>query len=113
MREYQIDDMVKKALDLVFTSAVWLDGLKLQCEECLRAYCNPESCPNHGNNWVCPPGCGSLSDCAEKVAEFDCGILLQSVSIIDQPTPDYKGLNRERCHGYKDFLKYSTFLSTA
>ena len=90
-----MDDLVQKALDIGFTNAVRLDGLKLECEEQLRAYCNPEGCPNHGNNWVCPPGCGSLSECQLKVRAFDSGVLLQSISEIDEQSPDYKGPNRE------------------
>ena len=86
---------VQKARDIGFTNAVWLTGLKLECEERLRAYCNPEGCPNHGNNWVCPPGCGSLAECAEKAGGFDSGLLLQSVSEIDEKNSDYKGPNRK------------------
>ena len=100
-----MNNMVQKALNSGFTSAVCIDGLKLQCEERLRAYCNPESCPNHGSNWVCPPSCGSLADCANKVAEFNKGILLQSVSIIDRSVPNYKELNREHNFRLREFLE--------
>ena len=88
------NDLLGDALSIGFTNAVWLHGLALECEPRLREYCNPKSCPNHGNNWVCPPGCGSLEECAEKVAGFDKGLLLQSVSELAQADNDYKGLNR-------------------
>jgi predicted metal-binding protein len=87
--------LVNKALVIGFTKAVWLEGLKLECEARLREYCNPANCPNHGNNWVCPPGCGSLEECSEKAGRFDRGLLLQSVSELDPLFADYKGLNRE------------------
>ena len=45
-------DIVNEAISIGFTKAVWLDGLRIECEARLRAYCNPEGCPNHGNNWV-------------------------------------------------------------
>jgi len=88
------DELTGGALSTGFTEAVWLDGLTLECEERLRAYCNPEGCPNHGQNWVCPPGCGSLSECAERVGAFHQGLLLQTVSEPGTPVEDYKKLNR-------------------
>jgi predicted metal-binding protein len=60
-------DYLKKAVELGFSKAVFLSGLSAQCKPELRAYCNPNGCPNHGQNWVCPPGCGTLDECAEKV----------------------------------------------
>jgi len=99
-----MDDLICKAFEIGFTNAVCLTGLKLECEERLRAYCNPEGCQNHGNNWVCPPGCGSLSDCSEKANKYDRGILLQSVSKLEGDDPDYKGLNREHNVRLREFL---------
>jgi len=101
------DILIDKALSIGFSDAAWLDDLKLQCEARLREYCNPEGCPNHGNNWVCPPGCGSLEECAEKVNKFDQGILLQSISELE-PNPrdeDYKNLNREHNLRLQSFLE--------
>jgi len=90
-------ELAGKALSAGFTKAVWLNGLKLESEYRLRAYCNPEGCANHGKNWVCPPGCGSIEECAEKVSRFDSGILLQSVSELSPPVAKekYKALNLE------------------
>jgi len=98
---------VNKALSMGFTNAVWLNGLNLECESRLRAYCNPEGCPNHGNNWVCPPGCGSLDECAEKINGFDSGILLQSVSELDPLFKDYQRLNREHNLRLREFIEMS------
>lgn len=77
---------MQQAHDVGFTHAVFLQPLLLQCKSELRAYCNPQECPNHGQNWVCPPGCGTLEECRDKVREFDAGILLQSVTNLTPPT---------------------------
>jgi len=110
-------ELVNQALSVGFTNAAWLDDLKLRCEAKLRELCNPEGCPNHGNNWVCPPGCGSLEECAEKVSKFDKGILLQSASKLgsNSTDEDYKTLSRQHnlrlqaflevhCSGFGDIL---------
>ena len=91
-----MDGIVAAARGTGFTEAVALTDLTLECDERLRALCNPKDCLNHGQNWVCPPGCGSLESCVEKAAGFRKGVLLQSVTDIT-PTDDmqiYKTLNR-------------------
>ena len=103
----KMNELINKAFSIGFTKAVWLDGLQLECEARLREYCNPEGCPNHGNNWVCPPGCGSLEECAAKVSSFDRGVLLQSVSELDPANKDYKRLNREHNLRLREFIETS------
>ena len=88
------DALVSGALSLGFSYAVLMDDLRLENEAGLRAYCNPEACPNHGMNWVCPPGCGSLEECAGRVAGYSRGILLQSVTDVGLAFSDYKALSR-------------------
>lgn len=99
------EDMVRKALGCGFSDAVWLDALTLECEQRLRDYCNPADCPNHGNNWVCPPGCGSLQECAAKVSGFHQGILLRSVTAFGDEKKDYKGLNRAHNLRLRSFIE--------
>ena len=89
-----MDELVNAALAIGFTNAVRLDDLSLECEARLREYCNPQGCPNHGNNWICPPGCGSLEECAERVGKYGRGLLLQSVSDLGV-IKNYKALNRK------------------
>ena len=100
-----MNKLVDKARDLGFTEAVLLNDLEIKCESRLRAYCNPEGCPNHGNNWVCPPGSGSIEECAEKVSRFKSGILLQSVSELNPPVEisTYKQLNFKHNLRLKEF----------
>ncbi|MCL2826485.1 MAG: DUF2284 domain-containing protein [Eggerthellaceae bacterium] len=102
-----MDAHVEKAYELGFSQAVYLSGLSLECKPEIRAYCNPQDCPNHGQNWVCPPGCGPLEACAEKAREFSEGILLQSVSLLDPPVEleHYKALNEEHNLCFKEFIE--------
>lgn len=70
------------ALELGFSRAVFLPGLKLCCRPEIRMYCNPEQCQNYGTTWVCPPGCGSIEECQERVLGYRGGIVVQTVSKI-------------------------------
>ena len=105
-----MNELIDIAISAGFAKAVWLNGLKLECESRLRQLCNSKDCPNHGNNWVCPPGSGSLEECAEKVGGFCRGVLLQSVSELDQSSADfavYKTLNREHNLRLREFIETS------
>lgn len=90
-----METWIDKALSLGFTQAVALEGLSLHSEETFREYC--AACPNQGQNWVCPPGCGTLAACGERLAGFDRGILLRSVTELEPPVPmeTYAALGRE------------------
>ena len=100
-----VDKLSEKALSIGVSSAVFLDDLIIECEPRLREYCNPEGCPNHGSNWVCPPGCGSLDECSKKVSKFCRGFLLQSISEITPAFNDYKGLNRKHNLRLREFIE--------
>ena len=99
-----MNELVNAALSTGFIDAVWLDKLSLECEARLRAYCNPQGCPNHGNNWICPPGCGSLEECAERVSKYGRGILLRSVSELGI-RKNYKALNRKHNLRLREFIE--------
>lgn len=75
----------KLARESGFTEAVFLENIALQCKPELRAYCNPAQCPNHGQNWVCPPACGTLEACQKKALRFHQGLVLQSVTPSADP----------------------------
>jgi len=111
IKNHKINELVKKAYSIGFTKAVYLEGLKIECESRLRAYCNPDGCQIYGNNWVCPPACGSIEECAEKIKRFNKGILLQSVSELSPPVEFdvYKELNREHNFRLREFLTMTNY----
>ena len=102
-----MEEYLNKARALGFSKAVFLDDFSVECRPELRAYCNPEQCHNHGQNWVCPPGCGTLEECREKARGFSEAILLQSITGLDPPVePEaYRALNREHNFRFKAFIE--------
>jgi len=102
-----MEKYLDKAKTLGFSKAVSLPGIKVECKPELRAYCNPEQCAKHGQNWVCPPACGTLEECREKAEEFSEGILLQSVTELDPPTePEvFSRLNREHNLRFREYIE--------
>jgi len=102
-----IEKYLNRAEALGFSGAVFLADLFLECKPELRAYCNPEQCRNHGQNWVCPPGCGTLDECREKASGFREGFLLQSATELDPPAEQevYRALNREHNFRLREFIE--------
>lgn len=99
---------VDKALELGFSEVKYLEDLSLECRADLRAYCMPEQCPLHGENWVCPPACGTLAECASRVQDFDRGFLLQSISKVKAPlvVERFQAINEEHNFRFKDFVEF-------
>ena len=65
-----------------FTEAAPLDIATLRPREDVRAMCAQDKCGAYGKNWTCPPHCGTLAQCAEKMGSYRHGILLQTVGAM-------------------------------
>ena len=68
----------EKALEMGFTAAAPLDPSKLEAKEMVRDSCAENRCHAYGRNWTCPPECGTLEECAERMRRYQNGILLQT-----------------------------------
>ncbi len=72
------------AKNLGFTEAVTFDPSILRTEAHVRAMCEGDKCRAYGKNWTCPPHCGSLLECEEKIHGYRRGILLQTVGRLSK-----------------------------
>lgn len=79
-----MDIWIQKALELGFSQAVPLDVAKLIPRKDVRDMCAADQCRAYGENWTCPPHCGSLEACAEQIQSFHRGILLQTVGTMEK-----------------------------
>ncbi len=73
------EDWCASALALGFTAAAPLEPAALQAREDVRAMCAEDKCHAYGKNWCCPPHCGSIEACQEKMHGYTRGVLLQTV----------------------------------
>lgn len=62
-------------------SPLKVDTIELKPE--VRDMCAVNSCGMYGKRWSCPPGCGSLEECRERVAGYPHGILVQTVGDVE------------------------------
>lgn len=89
---------IEKALELGFEHAALLDPATLVPRQDVRDMCAQDKCGAYGKNWTCPPHCGSLRSCSERLQRYSRGILLQTVGQLSK-TIDTKGYRRaEQLH---------------
>lgn len=58
-----------------------MDTIQLKAE--VRQMCANNTCGQYGKKWSCPPGCGSLMECSERLSSYTHGILVQTVGGIE------------------------------
>ena len=88
----------KAALEMGFTSVSELDPSTLHPEPFVRDMCAADKCHAYGWNWTCPPACGTLEECRERLLCYRRGLLLQTTEKLSGPF-DAKGVvNTERRH---------------
>ena len=71
------------ALRAGFTNVGHLSADTIELKEDVRKMCGQNTCGKYGKSWACPPGCGTLSECEEKIRRYKEGVLLQTVGELE------------------------------
>lgn len=72
-------DIAKEAKALGFdTAAAFAPGV-LEARQDIRDMCSADKCMIFGKNWGCPPYCGTVEECRQKMHTYANGILLQTI----------------------------------
>ncbi len=66
-----------------FTNWAKLDVSTIALKQEVRDMCAANTCGKYGKCWSCPPGCGSLEECARKLERMTHGILVQTVGDVE------------------------------
>ena len=72
-------ELIAVAKEHGFETAVPLNTATLNAKEEVRSMCAANTCRAYGSNWSCPPACGTIAQCAEKMSKFTQGILVQTI----------------------------------
>lgn len=70
----------------------------------VRNMCRSNSCGMYGKNWSCPPGCGTLEECRIRISRFETGLIVQTVSQIDDSF-DIEGMMKSENKHKSRFMK--------
>lgn len=77
------EQLTKMAEASGFSAWGKLDVSTIELKTEVRDMCAVNSCGQYGKRWSCPPGCGSLEDCAQRLAGYSYGILVQTCGDIE------------------------------
>jgi predicted metal-binding protein len=78
-----MDALTKMALDAGFDAARKLDCSTITLHPDVRAACELNRCGRYGKSWSCPPGCGSLRECEDRLRKYSNGLIVQTVGILE------------------------------
>lgn len=76
-------DWIKLAEAVGFEDVCQLNTESLRVRPEVRDMCAADKCRAYGRSWACPPACGSVGHCAERIAAYSDGILVQTVASLE------------------------------
>jgi predicted metal-binding protein len=111
-RDNRVQSLIEAAMAAGFTHAARLKGETLRFLPEVREMCNADRCHHYNTNWMCPPACGTLEECAARAAGFEEGIIVQSVGDVEDSF-DFEAMQRIQELHKKCFQDLAATLSAA
>ena len=82
-RTISFETLHTMAIDAGFDAAGVLDCATIELHTEVREACEGNRCKRYGTNWSCPPGCGTLEECAERIRQYSKGLVVQTVGVLE------------------------------
>lgn len=95
--------LLQLARDIGFEDACSLSPETLTPLQAVRDMCASDRCRMYGKRWSCPPACGTLAQCAQKLSGFQSGVLVQTVGVLEDDF-DLPGLEKARALHQRRFV---------
>jgi predicted metal-binding protein len=99
------NDIKELALTCGFSHVGNLDVSTIKMREEVRAACAENKCKQYGKSWSCPPGCGTLEECEERIKKYSRGLILQSTGELEDAFDAETMIELAETHGnrFDDF----------
>lgn len=79
----QTGEILKAAESAGFYTVQSIDVKTLKPNPEVRKMCETNKCHQYGQNWTCPPACGTVEECRDKIKAYGHAVLLQTVGDIE------------------------------
>ncbi|WKY48068.1 DUF2284 domain-containing protein [Eubacteriaceae bacterium ES3] len=100
----ELEKILELAMEKGFSKAIEMDVNSIDLKDEVRQMCQDNKCQIYGKNWACPPGCGSIPECREKVKAYSKGILLQTTGELEDSF-DFEGMEEIKEEHEKSFTE--------
>ncbi len=77
------EQLCEMARDVGFSAWAALNPATIELKTEVRDMCAANFCGQYGKRWSCPPGCGTLEECGERLKACTRGILVQTYGDIE------------------------------
>lgn len=93
-----------------FSHTAFLDCSTIELRPEVRQMCEVNTCHMYGRCWSCPPGCGSLDSCRERIGRYRYGILVQTIGQLEdeldgEAMMETEALHKEHFHSFERILR--------
>lgn len=93
-----------------FSQAALLDCRTIELKPEVQQMCEANTCHMYGKCWSCPPGCGSLETCREKIAGYRYGVLVQTTGQLEddldgETMMETEALHKEHFYAFERVLR--------
>ena len=78
-----MERVLQLASQVGFTCAATLNTAALIVRQEVRDMCAADRCQSFGRSWSCPPACGSLEHCTQRIAGYSRGVLVQTTGSME------------------------------
>lgn len=107
MKAYK--ELIEQAKAAGFSQAAPLDCMTIKLRQEVRSMCEANKCNMYNNNWACPPGCGTLDECGEKVKNYQTGLIVQTTGELEDVLDGETMMETEAQHR-QYFTKFRAYL---
>ena len=99
-----MEQLLQLLKEIGFETVAELDIATLKALPEIRKMCEVNTCGAYNTTWTCPPGCGTVEECAEIIKRYQNGILVQTVGDIEDSF-DWEGITEVKETHRQRFLK--------
>jgi predicted metal-binding protein len=78
-----IAKLCEEALEIGFTLAEPMRVDTIHLREEVREMCAVNKCHAYQTNWSCPPSCGTIEECQERVNRYETGIIVETTGQLE------------------------------
>lgn len=109
MMAIDYEALKKLALECGFSHVGDLDADTIQVRPEVRSACAANKCQAYGKNWVCPPACGTLEECSQRIHSYKRGLILQTTGELEDSF-DLEGMEELTINHMKTFDKFADLI---